>query len=144
MLFRSPENVPKLLFIATSNVPKGKFHELAKMARPQGLILESRIIPMGSGGPVATDMDFLMGYDAIFLDLPMRPQSLSAMGEIAKNLDSPYFAWLHESDTPLSGGFEEKQLKDLISYYENGGERNLKNFFALLSAILHKRPAPAD
>ena len=56
----APENAPKLLFIATSNVPKGKFHELAKMARPQGLILESRIIPMGSGGPVATDMDFLI------------------------------------------------------------------------------------
>lgn len=133
----------KLLFIATSNVPKGKFHELAKMAAPYGLAVDSYIVPLGAGAG-ALEPQRLKGHEAVLLDLPMRPQTLAAMGDIVKNIEAPYFAWLHESETPLAGGFDEKQLQNLIAYYENGGERNMKNFLALLSAIVHKKPAPAD
>ena len=102
----------KLLFIATSNVPKGKFHELAQMAAPYGLAVDSYIVPLGAGAS-ALEPQRLKGHEAVLLDLPMRPQTLAAMGDIVKNIEAPYFAWLHESETPLAGGFDEKQLKNV-------------------------------
>ena len=47
----------KLLFIATSNVPKGKFHELAQMAAPYGLAVDSYIVPLGAGAGASAGAD---------------------------------------------------------------------------------------
>ena len=55
----------QVLFIATSNVPAGKFHQLAEIARPHGITRQVRFLERL---PADTDEGLFKGYDAVFID----------------------------------------------------------------------------
>ena len=132
----------QVLFIAMPNVPKGKFHQMARMAAPHGIAVDSFIVPVNGGAPEIDPARF-MGYDAIFLDLPARERARTILDYVLPLFRSRYALLMGGSEPLFGGGFEKEQALPLISYYDNGGERNLKNFFTLLAAALEGDPTPA-
>lgn len=130
----------RLLFIATSNVPKGKFRNLAPIAAAAGIDIEARYLPQI---PADADASIYRGFDAVFVDSYLRDQVKAHLAKSLPGLTVPS-AWLYEKQPEWSGGMDEATAHALIDYYSNGGERNFRGFFTLLAAKLDGKPAPRD
>lgn len=129
----------RVLFIATSNVPKGKFRNLEAIATSAGFAVEARYLSQISADADASLYD---GFDAVFID---SYQVDSVKAQLAKSLPGlkvPH-VWLYDKQ-PEWGGLSAASAQTLLDYYSNGGEQNFRGFFAVLAATLDGKPAPRD
>ncbi|MFV0679823.1 cobaltochelatase subunit CobN [Ottowia sp.] len=130
----------RLLFIATGNVPKGKFRALARLGAPHGMALEVRYL---NSIPAQSGPSLFDGYDAVFFDSYLQTQIQDHLAQALPGLTAPN-AWTYDAKPRWGGGLDEGVARQLIAYYANGGERNFKGFFTLLAATLAGQPPPAD
>ena len=128
----------RVLFIATSNVPKGKFRTLETLAAQSGIAIEARYLPQI---PADADASIYAGFDAVFVDSYLRDQVKAHLAKSLPGLTVPT-AWLYDKQPEWSGGLDEATAHALIDYYSNGGEQNFRGFFTLLAARLDGKPAP--
>jgi cobaltochelatase CobN len=127
----------QVLFIATSNVPAGKFHQLAEIARPHGITLQVRFLERL---PADTDEGLFKGYDAVFIDSYLQDVVRDRLARALPGLRAPH-AWLYDAKPAWGGGLPEPVARRLIAYYSNGGKQNFEGFFAALAAQLQGREA---
>ncbi len=130
----------RVLFIATSNVPKGKFRNLEAIAAQAGIAIEARYLPQI---PADADASIYTGFDAVFVDSYLRDQVKAHLAKSLPGLTVPT-AWLYDKQPEWSGGLDEATAHALIDYYSNGGAQNFRGFFTLLAAKLDGKPAPRD
>ena len=130
----------RLLFIATGNVPKGKFRQLQQIAAPHGLSVEVRYL---NTIPAQAGPSIWNGYDAVFFDSYLYDQIQEDLAQALPGLKAKN-AWLYDAKPLWGGGLTEEPAKQLIIYYANGGQRNFEGFFSLLAATLNRQPPPAD
>ena len=121
-----------VLFIATGNVPQGKFHQLAEIARPHGITVEVRYL-----GSLPADVDggLWQGRDAVFFDSYLQDQVRDRLTRALPALKAPN-AWLYDAQPAWGGGLGEAVARRLIQYYASGGRQNYEGFFATLAAQL--------
>lgn len=130
----------RVLFIATSNVPKGKFHNLEPIAAATGFAIETRYL---SQIPADADASIYKGFDAVFIDSYLRDQVKAHLAKSLPGLTVPT-AWLYDKQPEWSGGLDDATAHALVDYYSNGGAQNFRGFFTLLAAKLDGKPAPRD
>ncbi|MCO5109470.1 MAG: cobaltochelatase subunit CobN [Burkholderiaceae bacterium] len=128
----------QVLFIATSNVPTGKFRQLADIARPHGIELQVRYLERL---PADTDEGLFKGFDAVFVDSYLQDAVRDRLARAWPGLRLPH-AWLYDARPAWGGGLPEPVARRLITYYSNGGRQNFEGFFATLAAQLQGRAAP--
>ncbi len=129
----------RVLFIATGNVPKGKFRELVRIAAPHGLSIQVRYL---SSIPAQSGPSIWDGHDAVFFDSYLYDQIQDHLAPALPGLRTPH-AWLHDAKPRWGGGLADEVAQALIAYYANGGQRNFEGFFSLLAATLAEQPPPA-
>ena len=135
----TPSERRRLLFVATHNVPRGKFHHLEQLAAPHGLAVEGRYL---DSIPAQSGPEVFRGYDAVFIESPLEQDVRAHLGRALTELQTP-FIWL-SAQRPAWQGFTDAQAKPLVAYYVNGGARNFEGFFRLLASAMDHQPAPAD
>ncbi|WP_245606824.1 cobaltochelatase subunit CobN [Simplicispira psychrophila] len=128
----------QVLFIATSNLPAGKFRQLADIARPHGIQLQMRYLERL---PADTDEGLFKGFDAVFIDSYLQDVVQDRLARALPGLRAPH-AWLYAAKPVWGGGLPEPVARRLITYYSNGGKQNFDGFFATLAAQLQGRSAP--
>jgi len=125
-----------VLFIATGNVPPGKFRQLAEIARPHGIEVTVRYVDKL---PANVDAGLFAGADAVFFDSYLVDYVRGKLAAALPGLRAPH-AWLYDAE-PSWAGMPEPLARRLIAYYGNGGRANFEGFFATLAAQLAGRPA---
>ncbi len=125
-----------VLFIATNNVPPGKFHLLAKVAKSHGISVEVRY---ADKLPADSDDSLFKGRDAVFFDTYLQDYVRGKLAHALPGLKAPH-VWLYEA-SPAWGGMPEATARRLLAYYVNGSRANFDGFFATLAAQLAGRPA---
>lgn len=125
-----------VLFLATGNVPAGKFRVLAEAAKPHGIAVDVRYVDK-----IAADADAALfaGYDAVFFDSYLVDYVRGKLGRALAGLRAPH-VWLYEAQ-PAWGGLPEPAARRLLAYYVNGGRANFDGFFRTLRAQLDGAPA---
>jgi cobaltochelatase CobN len=124
-----------LLFIATGNVPPGKFRQLAEIARPYGMEVEVRYLHRL---PAEVDAGLFRGFDAVFFDSYLIDEVQSKLARAMPGLRVPHL-WLYDAK-PAWNGFPDPLAKRLVAYYNSGGHANFDGFFASLAAYFADRP----
>jgi cobaltochelatase CobN len=133
-LLAPPAQAASVLFIATGNVPPGKFHQLAEIARPHGIEVTVRYVDKL---PARVDAGLFAGADAVFFDSYLLDYVRGKLAGALPGLRAPH-AWLYDAE-PSWGGLPEPVARRLIAYYVNGGRGNFEGFFATLAAQLAGR-----
>ena len=123
-----------LLFIATSNVPAGKFRQLAEIARSYDLQLEVRYLHRL---PTEVDGGLFRGYDVVFFDSYQIDEVQAKLTRALPELKAPH-VWLWDG-RPAWQGLPQALAQRLIAYYNSGGRANFEGFFASLAAHLTGR-----
>ncbi len=131
-----PAFAASVLFIATSNVPAGKFRQLAEIARPHGIALEVRYLDRL---PADVDHGLFRGHDVVFVDSYLHDQVRARLARALPGLAAPQL-WLYDAK-PHWSGLPDALAKRLVAYYASGGRANFEGFFASLAAHLAGRPA---
>lgn len=126
-----------LLFIATSNVPAGKFQQLARIGEARGFTLTVKYLDKI---PADADEGLFQGFDAVFFDTYMQDQVRERLARALPGLRVPH-AWLYEARAAWGGGLDEPLARRLVAYYSNGGQQNFEGFFGTLAAYMAGRPA---
>lgn len=124
-----------LLFIATSNVPVGKFRLLQEIAAPHGFKIEVRY---ANRLPADVDGGLFRGFDWVLFDTTYHMDDVR--GRLAKalpELKAPHI-WLQDAN-PSWQGVPDDLAKRLIAYHNSGGRANYEGFFASLAAHLAGR-----
>lgn len=137
LLLTGAAQAASVLFIATGNVPAGKFHQLAEIARPHGLTVEVRFL-----GSLPADVDggLWRGHDAVFFDSYLQDEVRARLTRALPALALPH-AWLYDARPAWGGGLPEAVAQRLVRYYASGGRQNFEGFFATLAAQLQGRDA---
>ncbi len=133
---------PRVLFVATGNVPAGKFAHLKRIASEHGIALEHRSL---HELPAEPDAGLWAGFDAVFIDSYLQDQVQAKLAGALPALRAPQ-AWLYDA-RPAWRGFPDALGQRLVDYYSSGAERNFTHFFASLRAHFDGRdpmavPAP--
>ncbi len=126
-----PALAERVLFIATPNVPAGKFRALSEIGARHGITVEHRYLQTI---PADADASLWTGYDAVFIDSYLQEQVRAKLVRALPGLRVPH-AWLYDQQ-PAWGAFPEALGKRLITHYSNGGAGNFDAFFARLAAHL--------
>nr|WP_298210445.1 cobaltochelatase subunit CobN [Acidovorax sp.] len=126
-----------VLFIATSNVPAGKFRQLAEIARPHGIEVQMRYL---NKIPADADAGLFQGQDMVFFDTYQQDSVRQHLARALPGLRAPH-AWLYDVRPAWGGGLAEPMARRLADYYSNGGRQNFEGFFATLAAHLRGQPA---
>jgi cobaltochelatase CobN len=124
-----------VLFVATGNVPAGKFRQLAEIARPHGMQVEVRYVHRL---PAEVDAGLFRGFDAVFFDSYLIDEVQSKLANALPGLRVPHL-WLYDAK-PAWNGFPDPLAKRLVAYYNSGGRANFDGFFASLAAYFAGRP----
>jgi len=132
LLLAGAVRAASVLFIASSNVPQGKFHQLQEIARPHGIAVEARYL---ASLPADVDAGLWQGYDAVFFDTYQQDQVRARLVRALPGLAAPH-AWLYDQHPAWGGGLPEAPARRLIDYYSSGGRQNFDGFFATLAAQL--------
>ncbi|HNN17654.1 MAG TPA: cobaltochelatase subunit CobN, partial [Giesbergeria sp.] len=121
-----------VLFIATSNVPPGKFRLLADIARPHGIDVQVRYL-----GKIPADADagLFQGQDMVFFDSYQQDDVRQHLARALPGLRAPH-AWLYDARPAWGGGVDETLGRRLANYYSNGGRQNFEGFVATVAAHL--------
>ncbi|CAG0992057.1 hypothetical protein RHDC4_02572, partial [Rhodocyclaceae bacterium] len=125
-----------VLFIATGNVPAGKFRVLADAARPHGIAVDVRYLHKL---PADVDGGLFRGHDAVFIDSYLQDEVRARLAKALPSLKAPH-VWLYDAK-PVWGGLPEPVARRLLAYYSNGSRANFDGFFRTLAAQLAGRPA---
>ncbi|WP_334156756.1 cobaltochelatase subunit CobN [Oryzomicrobium sp.] len=128
----------RVLFLATSPVPAGKFQMLAPLARRYGIAADSRFVEKL---PAEADAGLFAGYDAVFFDTPrdhLRDFAKTRLAKALAGLNAPAL-WLHESALQWQR-LPDPLARRLHAYYVNGSRANFEGFFATLAAHLAGQP----
>jgi len=133
LLLAGAAQAASVLFIATGNVPAGKFHQLAEIARPHGLSVEVRFL---NSLPADVDGGLWQGHDAVFIDAYLQDEVRARLARALPALKLPH-AWLYEARPAWGGGLPEAVARRLVRYYGSGGRQNFEGFFATLAAQLN-------
>lgn len=133
---------PSLLFIATSNVPAGKFQVLREIAGPHGLGVAHRYL---EDIPADSDASLFDGYAMVLIDTYQQDAVRAKLQQALGQTSTPV-AWLYD-EAPAGARLPEALAPRLAAYYSNGGRGNFEAFFATLAAYLDGRepdaiPAP--
>jgi len=123
-----------LLFIATSNVPPGKFRQLQEIAAPHGFKIEARY---SNRLPADVDGGLFRGYDWVLFDTYQMDDVRGRLAKALPDLKVPHI-WLHDAN-PSWQGMPDDLAKRLVAYYNSGGHGNFEGFFATLAAHLGGR-----
>lgn len=123
-----------LLFIATSNVPAGKFRQLQEIAKPHGIKIEARY---ANRLPADVDGGLFRGHDWVLFDTYQMDDVRGRLAKALPELKAPHI-WLHDAN-PSWRGMPDALAKRLIAYYNSGGRGNFEGFFATLAAHLGGR-----
>ncbi|WP_312759494.1 cobaltochelatase subunit CobN, partial [Pulveribacter sp.] len=132
LLLAGTARAASVLFIATGNVPQGKFHQLAEIARPHDISVEVRYL---NSLPADVDAGLWQGRDAVFFDSYLQDQVKGRLVRALPALAVPH-AWLYDQRPAWGGGLPEPVAHRLIGYYASGGRQNYEGFFATLAAQL--------
>ena len=132
LLLAGAARAASVLFIATGNVPQGKFHQLAEIARPHGLAVEVRYL---NSLPADVDAGLWRGHDAVVFDSYQQDEVRDRLVRALPGLAAPN-AWLYDQRPAWGGGLPEAVARRLIDYYASGGRQNYEGFFATLAAQL--------
>ncbi|WP_313082913.1 cobaltochelatase subunit CobN [Pulveribacter sp.] len=132
LLLAGTARAASVLFIATGNVPQGKFHQLAEIARSHGISVEVRYL---NSLPADVDAGLWQGRDAVFFDSYLQDQVKGRLVRALPALAVPH-AWLYDQRPAWGGGLPEPVAHRLIGYYASGGRQNYEGFFATLAAQL--------
>jgi cobaltochelatase CobN len=126
-----------VLFIATSNVPPGKFRLLAEIARPHGIAVQVRYL-----GKIPADADagLFQGQDMVFFDTYQQDDVRQHLARALPGLRAPH-AWLYDARPAWGGGVNEALGRRLAQYYSNGGRQNFEGFVATVAAYLKGQSA---
>ena len=137
LLLTGAAQAASVLFIATGNVPAGKFHQLAEIARPHGLTVEVRFL-----GSLPADVDggLWRGHDAVFFDSYLQDEVRARLTRALPALALPH-AWLYDARPAWGGGLPEAVAQRLVRYYASGGRQNFAGVFSTLGAPFHGRGA---
>uniref|UniRef100_UPI0033429493 cobaltochelatase subunit CobN n=1 Tax=Castellaniella defragrans TaxID=75697 RepID=UPI0033429493 len=120
-----------LLFLATGNVPRGKFTALADIARPHGLDLEVRYL---DEIPADVDGSLFAGRSAVFIDTYLQDAMRTRLARALEGTTMP-IAWVYDR-APEALNMPPELVQRLAVYYSNGGKTNFDNFFATVAAWL--------
>lgn len=131
LLLAGAGNAASVLFVATGNVPAGKFHLLTELARPHGIQVEVRY---ADKLPADSESDLFRGFDAVFFDTYQQDYVRGKLARALGTLQAPQL-WLYETQ-PAWSGLPEPVARRLIAYYANGSRANFEGFFASLAAQL--------
>ena len=132
LLLGGAARAASVLFVATGNVPQGKFHQLQEIARPHGIDVEVRYI---NSLPADVDAGLWAGRDAVFFDSYLQDEVRARLTRALPALKAPN-AWLYDQQPAWGGGLPEAVARRLIAYYGSGGRQNYEGFFATLAAQL--------
>ncbi|HET9049152.1 MAG TPA: cobaltochelatase subunit CobN [Chiayiivirga sp.] len=124
------------LFIATSNVPAGKFKVLADIAAPHDIkvdVLYLDKIPAEAGA------DLFKGRDIVLVDSYLVDAVQAKIGKALAQSQLP-IAWVWDKK-PAGSGLPKAMIERLALYYSNGGRANFDAFFQTLAAQLNGTPA---
>ncbi|SHH70427.1 cobaltochelatase subunit CobN [Pollutimonas bauzanensis] len=124
-----------VLFIATSNVPAGKFKVLADIARPHGLSVEVRYV---NDLPADVDEGLFRGRDIVFIDSYQQDAVRARLAKALPGLRAP-LAWVYDK-APEGMNMPQAMARRLALYYSNGGRDNFDAFFATTAALLAGAP----
>ena len=130
----------RVLFIATSNVPKGKFRNLESIAASAGVTVEARYLSQISAD---ADASMYQGFDAVFIDSYQVDSVKAQLAKSLPGLQVPH-VWLYDKQPEWGGGLRAATAQTLLDYYSNSGEQNFRGFFATLAATLEGKLAPRD
>lgn len=122
------------LFIATSNVPPGKFKVLDEIAAPRGITVEVRYL---DGIPAEAGTELFAGHDIVFIDSYLEDVVRARLGKAFADTSVP-LAWLYDK-RPDGKAMPTALIKRLASYYSNGGRENFERFFDTVAAWLDGR-----
>ena len=126
-----------VLFIATGNVPAGKFRQLAAIAAPYGVAVQVRYLHRIAKN---SDGGLWQGHDAVFFDSYLVDEVREHLAPALPHLTQPHM-WLYGPQAQACG-LPDAVAQRLHPFYVNGGRQNFEGFFATLSAHLRNQPPP--
>lgn len=126
----------RLLFLATGNVPAGKFKVLEASARSAGMSVETRYLEKL---PAQVGPELFDGFDAVFIDSYLQDYVRMRLERALPGAKQPLL-WLTTAP-PSWSGLPDGVAQRLVAYYGNGGRRNFNGFFALLERHFAGRDA---
>ena len=103
LLLGGAARAASVLFVATGNVPQGKFHQLQEIARPHGIDVEVRYI---NSLPADVDAGLWAGRDAVFFDSYLQDEVRARLTRALPALKAPN-AWLYDQQPAWGGGLPE-------------------------------------
>ena len=111
LLWGGAARAASVLFIATGNVPQGKFHQLQEIARPHGIQIEVRYL-----GSLPADVDggLWQGRDAVFFDSYQQDEVRERLARALPGLKAPN-AWLYDARPAWGGALPEAVARRLIT-----------------------------
>lgn len=124
-----------VLFLATNNVPPGKFRVLAEIAKPHGVTVTSRYL---NDIPEGADASLFQGYDAVFIDTYLQDAMRARLAKALPGARVPV-AWVWDQH-PEGLNVPPPLLRRLADYYSSGGQHNFEHFFATVAAWLAGQP----
>ena len=119
------------LFIATSNVPPGKFKVLREIGQPHGIAVEVVYLDKV---PAEAGPELFAAHDVVFVDSYLVDVVRARLDKAFAATTRPV-AWVYDKQ-PDGQGMPEALIKRLASYYSNGGRDNFDRFFATTRAWL--------
>jgi cobaltochelatase CobN len=127
----APRETASVLFIATGNVPAGKFRLLAEIGREHGITADIRYVDKL---PAEAGPEVFAGYDAVFFDTYLQDMVRGKLARALPGLKAPQ-VWLYDGQ-PAWSGLPDALSKRLVAYYANGSRANFENWFRTLAAHL--------
>ncbi len=134
-LFCVLAHAASVLFIATGNVPAGKFRQLGEIARPHDIDVQVRYVHQL---PAEIDGGLFRGFDAVLFDTYQVDDVRERLARALPELKVPH-AWLYDARAAWDG-FPDPLATRLVAYYNSGGRANFEGFFASLAAHFAGRP----
>lgn len=124
-----PARAANLLFVATGNVPAGKFRQLQALAQPHGLTLEVKYI---SQLPADASASVFKGHDLVLFDTYQIEDVQARLSKALPGLKTPHL-WLYDAK-PAWSGLPDALARRLVAYYNSGGRANFEGFMASIAA----------
>ena len=119
-----------VMYVSASNVPLGKFHALADIAKAYGIDVQQRSL---QSLPDGVDAANLPAADLLVIDAYQQEQVQAKLGkamDVFVNAKRP-FIW-HLEKAPQGAGMPDSLVQQLTAYYINGGKGNYANYFKAL------------
>ena len=142
--FASPARLEVHVQVLTTDfVLQGKFSRMTELAHESGISLGTLRVSAAPTPEIGSNTNLLI------LDTP-RPTDLAAVQQYFDALPTHQMPWIRVGGGPPAfGNLPANVARQLIGYYSNGGEQNLRHMFAYLRAwrddgSIESIPAPKE